>query len=86
MKRVIPLAVVLFLTGCIPYVKREFPAAPPSALIPCATLKEIQQTTKLSDVLEVVTQNYTEHHICQIRVDTWIQWYNEQKKIFNEVK
>jgi hypothetical protein len=76
-----------FLVGCsaVP-VKRNFPSTPPSLEKSCSELEEIQKTTKLSDVLIVVTNNYTLYHECKIKVETWQQWYKEQKQIFESVK
>jgi hypothetical protein len=36
--------------------------------------------------LIVVTNNYTIYHECKIKVETWQQWYKEQKQIFESVK
>jgi len=82
---IIPL---LLLTACssIP-IKREFPKLPPSLEQRCVALDEVPPSTKkLSDILTVVTNNYTLYHECQIKVDTWLEWYSTQKKIFDSVK
>jgi hypothetical protein len=78
---------LVFLVGCtaVP-VKRNFPSIPPSLEKSCNVLEEVQNTTKLSDVLIVVTNNYTIYHECKIKVETWQQWYKEQKQIFESVK
>jgi hypothetical protein len=84
------LAVVvslLFITGCVATpVAREFPAAPASLTAACAALIDVPATDKLSVVLTTVTRNYAQYQECSIRVDSWNQWYNEQKKIFDSVK
>lgn len=82
----VAIAVLLMLTGCVAPVKREFPAIPPSLENPCSTLLEVPKTTKLSEVLEVVTENYALYHECQIKNETWLDWYQKQKKIFDSVK
>ena len=32
------------------------------------------------------TDNYAEYHKCRIKVDSWIEWYDSQRKIFESVK
>lgn len=83
------LIITLLLTGCstsVP-VKRTFPAVPESLMQECPDLKLVaEDTTKLSDVLSVVSENYGQYKECQIKVDLWRDWYDKQKKIFDEVK
>ena len=88
MKRVLALLPVLLLTGCLATpVKRTFPDVPADLKIACPDLVQVDPTTdRLSDVVRVVTDNYTKYHECRIKVDAWIEWYDTQKKIFNEVK
>ena len=84
--KIIVVAALLLLTGCVAPVKREFPAIPPSLEKPCSTLLEVPKTTRLSEVLEVVTENYALYHECQIKNETWLDWYQKQKTIFDSVK
>ena len=88
MKLLSVITLSLLLTGCVTVpVEREFPKLPPSLTTGCADLVQIpQNTTKLSEVLVVVTNNYSLYQECQIKVDTWLSWYNEQKKIFDTVR
>lgn len=83
------LLIVLLLTGCsttVP-VARNFPEIPDSLKKPCTPLEQIKEgTTKLSEVITVVTNNYTEYHMCSDKVDMWIEWYTLQKEIFDSVK
>lgn len=83
------LLICLLLAGCsttVP-VKRNFPDIPQVLKKPCSELKEVEEgTVKLSDVLAVVTDNYSQYHECKITVNAWIEWYDQQKKIFEEVK
>ena len=79
---------LLLLTGCstsVP-VNRNFPNIPPSLEKPCVSLQEIKSTDKLSDVLIVVTDNYSLYHECSIKVETWQDWYKKNKEIFESVK
>lgn len=83
------LLILLLLAGCstsVP-VKRTFPTVPDDLLKECPDLKSVPGgTTKLSEVLNVVTENYGQYKECQIKIDLWRDWYEKQKKIFDEVK
>jgi hypothetical protein len=87
MKKLLALVTVL-LVGCASSnVARHFPEVPSDLQKPCPELELVAtNTSKLSDVLVVVTDNYTEYHLCRIRVDAWIEWYKTQRTIFEEVK
>jgi len=81
---------VVFLTGCatqaVP-VKPKFPEAVQSLKAPCPELKEISaETTKLSDAISIIAQNYGTYQECKLKVELWNEWYTEQKKIYDEVK
>lgn len=88
MKKLLFLVPVLLLSGCLTTtpVKRNFPEVPKELMEACPDLKLVEQTDKLSDVLKVVTDNYSQYHECRIKVDTWIEWYKTQKQIFDSVK
>jgi hypothetical protein len=88
MKRLLLVCAFLALTGCatsVP-VTMKFPSAPADMLTTCPDLKETPETTKLSEVLSVVVENYGQYYTCKDNVDSWIEWYNTQKKIFESVK
>jgi hypothetical protein len=87
MKRLLMLIPVFLLSGCLTSVpvKRNFPDVPKELLVNCPELTSIEDNTeKLSEVLKVVTANYGKYHECKISVETWIEWYNTQKKIFED--
>jgi len=86
MKKLLILPIV-FLFGCttVP-VARNFPSILESLQKSCVELEVVEKTTKLSDVLIVVTNNYGLYHECKIKVETWQLWYKEQKEIFESVK
>lgn len=88
MKKLLVLIPAVLLTGCLnTAVKRNFPEVPTSLLATCPSLEQVDPgTTKLSEVVRVVTDNYTQYHECRVKVDTWIEWYNTQRAIFEEVK
>lgn len=81
------IALTLLMTACttVP-VERKFPTVPVELLQACPDLKQVNPTTKLSEVVDIVVTNYGQYKECQIKVDSWIDWYNNQKKIFESVK
>ena len=85
MKHLLLLIPALLLTGCLESVpvKRGFPDIPPELVKACP---ELQDTKEFSKLLDVVVVNYTTYYECRIKVDAWLQWHQEQKKIFDEVK
>lgn len=87
MKYLIIVSCVL-LSGCLTApVSRTFPDIPPSLTKPCEDLVLIDnRTTKLSELLDVVTINYSKYYECSLKVEAWINWHKEQKKIFDSVK
>ena len=82
------LCLVVLLSACsttVP-VARKFPEVPTELVQACPDLKTVDMTTKLSDVVDVVVSNYGQYKECQVKVDTWIDWYNQQRQIFESVK
>jgi hypothetical protein len=86
MKSLLAILLMITLTGCVAPVKREFPKVPDQLMKPCPELIDVPNTRKLSEVLTVVTKNYGQYNECGIKVDSWIEWYTQQKKIFDSVK
>ena len=89
MKKLLILLPLLLLIGCstVVPVTVKFPDVPKELIAPCQNLKTIDTNTeKLSDVLLVVTDNYSLYYECKIKSDNWIEWYNSQKKIFDNIK
>lgn len=90
MKRLWLILLPLFLTGCfataVP-VKPKFPDAVPKLMEECPDLELVPPgTEKLSETISIVSKNYGQYHICRAKINGWIEWYNDQKKIYNEVK
>lgn len=88
MKKLLVSSLLLFLMGCTTVsTDRKFPDVPNELKVACPGLQLIDPaTTKLSEVISVVTTNYGQYQECQIKVDAWIEWYTTQKNIFNSVK
>jgi hypothetical protein len=84
--KLITLLLTILLSGCVTPVNRNFPTIPDSLKTKCENLIDVPQTDKLSVVLSVITKNYGQYQECSVKVDTWQQWYNEQKQIFDSVK
>jgi hypothetical protein len=88
MKRLLILALAFALTGCLNTpVSRHFPEVPEDLKTACPSLEQVDpNTTKLSEVIVVVTDNYTQYHECRVKVDAWIEWYKTQRAIFDSVQ
>ena len=88
MKTLYTLLIATLLVGCsttVP-VTRKFPEAPQTLIEKCPELKQLAQDAKLSDVARTVVENYTQYQHCSNKSEAWVEWYNTQKKIFEEVK
>ena len=89
MKKLLVILPVILLSGCLMTapVKQTFPEVPQELMQACPDLKQVDPaTTKLSEVISVVANNYGQYQECKIKVDSWIEWYNHQQKIFNSLK
>ena len=87
--RYIVIALAVFLTACstpVP-VARKFPEVPPMLLEKCPQLKTIDtETTVFSILTKTVVEKYTTYYYCAVKNDGLIEWYQKQKRIFEEVK
>jgi hypothetical protein len=88
MKTFIIALLATSLTACVSVpVERTFPKVPPELMTSCPPLQLLApDTTRLSDVVQNVVVNYGQYQACDVKVDTWIEWYNTQKTIFDSVK
>ena len=83
------LLLSLLLTGCstVVPVTNTFPNAPSDiALVRCPQLQKIADDAQLSDVAKTVTVNYGTYYECAVKTDAWIEWYQKQKIIFDNIK
>jgi len=82
------LILVLMLVGCsttVP-VTAKFPEPPKYSLQTCPQLQTLKDGSKLSEVANTVTINYSTYYECAVKNDAWIEWYQIQKHIFESVK
>lgn len=82
------LLIALLLSGCatnVP-VTAKFPDAPKYGMIKCPQLKTVNDGVKLSELTDTVTMNYSTYYECAVKADTWQEWYEIQKRIFEGVK
>jgi hypothetical protein len=70
-------------------VKRNFPDAVPTLQEKCPGLSTVESTgnaVSITDMLKTVVKNYGAYYECANKVDGWNEWYNTQRKIFENVK
>lgn len=92
MKKIVPLIFILFLSSCsmfkqpVPIVP-NFPEAVPELMKKCEELKKVEgDQVAITELLKVVVHNYTLYYHCSTKVDGWQEWYNEQRKLFENLK
>lgn len=88
MKKLIAISSALLLSACVSVpVTRTFPAQPEITTERCKPLELVPEgTTQLSSVLSTVTKNYGSANECIVKDQSWQEWYDTQKKIFESVK
>jgi hypothetical protein len=89
--KIIILGFVVLLAGCsiATPVKRKFPDAVPVLQEKCPELATVEITGKevsITDMLKTVVKNYGSYYECANKVDGWNDWYDTQRKIFENVK
>jgi len=86
---VIFIVLAFLITACstVMPVTQNFPDAPAMLKEKCPELKTIQgEKISIVDFTRTVSENYTTYYQCAGRNDAWIDWYDQQKKIWEEVK
>ena len=77
------------LVGCstVVPVTQQFPEAPGNvAMTACPQLQKLAEDAKLSDISKTVSVNYGTYYECAVKTDAWIEWYQKQQQIFNNIK
>jgi hypothetical protein len=89
MKIISALILPIMLSGCLfatAPVLPKFPEAPSqTAMEKCPDLAKIKDDATLSDVAKTVNANYSEYYMCAVKMDIWIEWYQIQRKIFEDM-
>jgi hypothetical protein len=89
MKKLVLLLPIVLLTGCLATapVVPKWPEVPKELLESCPDLKTLApDKTKLSTIIETVTDNYQQYYNCKDNVDSWIMWYKGQQEIWKTLK
>jgi hypothetical protein len=83
------LVSLLLLAGCatsVP-VTMSFPQVPEALTKSCDRLEPLAADKReLSDLLENTNDNYAKAKECNAKANAWKEWYETQKKIFEEIK
>jgi hypothetical protein len=86
---IIYILLAFLITACstaVP-VTQNFPQAPDLLMEKCPELKTIAgERVTIVEFTRTVSENYTTYHQCAGRTDAWIDWYNQQKKIWEQVQ
>ena len=85
---VIFIILAFLITACSTAVPlaQSFPDAPAMLKEKCPKLKIIEgERVTIVDFTKTVSENYTTYYQCAGRTDAWIDWYDQQKKIWAEV-
>jgi len=85
---VIFIILAFLITGCstpVPLTLR-FPEAPATLLKGCPKQLEIVEggNVTIVDFTKTVVKNYGTYHECASKYDSWIEWYQTQKKLWDE--
>ena len=80
------IVLALFLSACstVVPVTAKFPNKPANTAA-CPQLDTVKDDVKLSELTNTVAKNYSTYYECAVKVDTWNEWYETQKRIFEGV-
>ena len=82
----ITLVLLLSACGSLPVVNK-FPDAPTkSSMEKCPQLATVENGVKLSELTKTITMNYSTYYECAVKTDAWIEWYQIQNKIHEDIK
>ena len=82
------LPILLLLAGCsttVP-VTQKFPEPPKYGMERCPQLLKLSADAKLKDTASAIIYNYSTYYECAVKNDSWIEWYQIQKNIYESVK
>ena len=87
--RIVLLGIASLLAACSTAVPltQSFPVAPDMLMEKCPELKTIAgEKVTIVDFTKTVSENYTTYYQCAGKNDAWIDWYNQQKKIWEQLQ
>jgi hypothetical protein len=78
----------ILISGCstVVPVTAKFPEAPTKLQVKCPQLEKLKDESKLSEVSKTITMNYSTYYECAVKLDSWIEWYQVNKIIFEGLK
>jgi len=83
------IVLAFIITACstaVP-VTQNFPTAPDLLMEKCPELKTIVgQRVTIIEFTKTVSENYTTYYQCAGKNDAWIDWYQQQKKIWEQIQ
>jgi hypothetical protein len=86
MKRLIIAILFISLTSCATHhapIALKWPDAPAELMEPSEDLITLNpDQTQLSDLIDNANTNYEKYYTLRERYDTWQQWYNQHKQIY----
>jgi hypothetical protein len=92
MRFILALSLVILLSGCslfrqpVPVVPK-FPEATPELLKKCEELRKVEgDQVLITELLRAVVHNYSLYYQCSTKVEGWQEWYETQKKIYENIK
>ena len=79
---------IILISGCstVVPVTAKFPEAPSKLQVKCPQLEKLKDESKLSEVSKTITMNYSTYYECAVKIDSWIEWYQVNKIIFEGIK
>jgi hypothetical protein len=92
MKKLVAIALLLTLSGCGMFTKflpakPQFPEPVKELTEPCPDLKQLEgDKVAITDLLKKIVENYTLYYQCSLKNDGWNEWYQKQKKIYEDTK
>ena len=79
---------IILISGCstVVPVTAKFPEVPTKLQVKCPQLEKLKDEVKLSEVSKTITMNYSTYYECAVKVDSWNEWYQVNKLIFEGIK
>lgn len=90
MMKIFYVLIVVLLASCSTITPTEIPKFPTQyskeLMTKCADLNVIEhENVPLTELINLIVANYKLYHECSLKTETWIKWYNEQKRLYDAV-